>query len=110
MRRGDIVTVAAGGGHAGKPRPAVVVQSDDFVDTASVTVCLMTSQSVDAPLLHIAVEPDPDNGLALPSWVMVDKLVTVPREKVGARIGVLSDTQMTQLSRAMFVFLGMAGA
>ena len=109
MRRGDIVTVSAGGGYGGKPRPAVIVQSDDFAATASVTVCLLTTHALDAALLRLPVEPSPVNNLSAPLWVMVDKIVTVPRSKVGGRIGHLSAGEVTRLDRGLLVFLGLAG-
>ena len=109
MRRGDIVTVAAGGGYGGKPRPAVVVQSDDFAATASLTVCLLTSHGMDAPLLRLSLTPDPGNGLTAESWIMVAKIVTVPRAKIGRMAGYRSPGDVTRLNRALAVFLGIAG-
>ena len=109
MKRGDLVTVAAGAGYGGKPRPAVIVQSDVFSDTASVTVSLVTGNPVDAPLLRVPVSPDEHNRLVAPSWVMVDKLVTVRRDRIGRRFGRLSDTDLLRLNRALAVFLGLAG-
>ena len=110
MRRGDIVTVAAGGGYGGKPRLAVIVQSDDFAATASVTVCLLTSHGIDAPLLRLSLAPDPGNGLTASSWIMVDKIVTAPRAKVGRRVGSLASGDVARLNRALAVFLAIAGA
>lgn len=110
MRRGDVVTVAAGGGHGGKPRRAVIIQSDDFAATASVTVCLLTSHGIDAPLLRLPVVPEAGNGLTAPSWIMVDKIVTAPRAKVGRWIGSLSAGDLLPLNRALAVFLGIVGA
>jgi mRNA interferase MazF len=110
VRRGDVVTVAAGAGYGGKPRPAVIVQSDDFAATASVTVCLVTSHGIDAPLLRLALVPDPGNGLTASSWIMVDKIVTAPRASVRQRIGALSPGDLLRLNRALAVFLGIAGA
>ena len=109
MRRGDLVTVAAGAGYAGKPRPAVIIQSDDFGNTASVTVSLVTADEINAPLLRLSLTPDAENRLAAPSWIMVDKLVTVRRDRIGRRFGRLSDTDMLRLNRALLVFLGLAG-
>jgi len=88
----------------------VIVQSDDFAATASVTVCLVTSHGVDAPLLRLPVVPDPGNGLTAPCWIMVDKIVTAPRVKVGRRIGSPSSADLLRLARALAVFLGMVGA
>jgi mRNA interferase MazF len=86
----------------------VIVQDDDFDATASITVCIFTSDAVEAPLFRIRVEPDDVNGLRLPSSLMVDKLATVPRERLGSRIGRLTDEDMVRLNRAMLVFLGLA--
>ncbi len=110
MIRGDVVSVAAGSGYGGKPRPAVIVQSDDFAATASVALCLLTSRDLGAPLLRLPVLPSAANGLAAPSWIMVDKILTVPRSKVGHRIGALSPADLGSLDRALAVFLGIAGA
>ena len=93
---------------AGKPRPVLIVQNDLFDETASVTVCPMTTDSVDVPLLRIPVEPDRANGLSVPSRIMVDKVTTMPKAKLGERIGRVSDTDMVALSRGLFVFLGLA--
>jgi mRNA interferase MazF len=109
LKRGDLVTVAGGGGYAGKPRLAVVVQSDDFRETASVTISLLTGNDVEAHLLRLPVEPTPGTGLAARSWIMVDKLVTVRRDRIGRRFGRLSDTDVLRLNRALLVFLGLAG-
>ena len=100
--------MAAGGGYGGKPRPAVIVQSDDFLHTQSVTVCLITSLEMDAPLLRVPVGSVEPSGLAAPSWIMVDKLVTVPRAKVGRRIGSLAPGDLSRLERLLLVFLGLA--
>ena len=100
---------ASGGKHyAGKPRPVLIVQNDLFDETASVTVCPMTTDTVDVPLLRIPLEPDSANGLSVPSRIMVDKVTTMPKAKLGERIGRVSDTDMVALSRSLFVFLGLA--
>ncbi len=100
---------ASGGKHyAGKPRPVLVIQDDVFDRTASVTVCPLTTDTVDVPLLRIPLEPDSAYGLSTPSRVMVDKVTTMPRAKLGERIGRLSDTDMVALSRSLFVVLGLA--
>ena len=108
MKRGDLVTVAARGHYSGKPRPAVVVQSDLFADLQSVAVCLLSTELVDAPLLRLTVEPSPDNGLTATCQIMVDKVVTVPREKLGQRIGELERELMIRVERSLALFLGMA--
>ena len=106
MKRGDVVTVAVAGDY-GKPRPAVVVQTDLLNDThASVVVCLVTSTVLEAPLLRLTVEPSPRTGLHQRSQIMADKLVTVRRDKIGARIGVLEEETMLGLSRALAFVMG----
>ena len=108
MRRGEVWTASGGKHYAGKPRPVLIIQDDAFDSTASVTVCPLTTDTVDAPLLRIPLEPDSANGLSTPSRVMVDKVTTMPKAKLGERIGRLSDTDMVALSRSLFVFLGLA--
>jgi mRNA interferase MazF len=109
MTRGEIWTVAGGGTYADKPRPAVILQSDQFVTQRSITICPFTTDPSDAPLVRIAIEPSASNGLREPSRVMVDKIMTVARTKLGKRIGRLRDDEMLQLGRAIVVFLGLAG-
>ena len=109
MRRGAIWTVSGGTDDAGKPRPAVIVQDDRFDATASITICAFTSDPTDAPLFRLAVEPNERNGLRTVSRLMVDKITTVPKSKVGTRVGTLDDEDMVRLNRAMLVFLGLAG-
>ena len=108
--RGEIWTISAGGAYAGKPRPAVVLQDDSFVAAASVTVCAFTSDETDAPLFRLLITPSATNGLRVPSRLMVDKIVTVPRSKLGERIGRLDAADIVRLNRAVAVFLGLAGA
>ncbi len=107
MKRGDIWTVS-GAGYAGKPRPAVILQDDRFDATASVTICVFTTDKTEAPLFRIPVSPDDENGLQAPSQLMADKLKTVPRSRLGGRTGCLSGADLQRLERAMLVFLGMA--
>jgi mRNA interferase MazF len=109
MSRGEIWTVAGGGDYASKPRPAVIVQDDRFDATASVTVCVFTTNPTDVPLVRPLIEPNDQNGLREPSRIMVDKISTVPRRKLGVRLGRLDDLDVVRLNRAMLVFLGMAG-
>ena len=109
MKRGEIWTAAGGSDYTGKPRPVVVVQDDHFDATNSITVCAFTSDPTDAPLIRLAVEPDEMNGLRSVSRLMVDKITTVPKAKLGLRIGRLADTDMVRLNRAMMIFLGLAG-
>lgn len=86
----------------------MIVQDDHFDVTNSVTVCALTTDPTDAPLFRVLVEPDSLNGLSQPSRLMVDKLTTMPRANLQARIGRLTDEHMVQLSRAIVVFLGLA--
>lgn len=107
MKRGEIWTVAGGGGpYSGKPRPCVIVQSDLFADLSSVTVCLLTSEALEVPLIRPAVEPSEINNLAKTSWIEVDKITTTKRANLGKMIGRLSDEDVVRLNRAMLVFLG----
>ena len=110
MKRGEIWTIAGGGDYTGKPRPAVMVQDDSFDATASVTLCSFTTDPTDAPLFRIPIEPSEKNGLRAPSRLMVDKLTTVSRGRLGSRVGRLDDEDMVRLNRAILVFLGMAGS
>ena len=110
MRRGEIWTIAGGSDYAGKPRPAVVVQDNAFDATASVTICAFTTDDTEAPLFRIPIKPTTQNGLRAQSQLMVDKITTVPKTKIGSRIGVLDDQDLVRLNRAMLVFLGMAGS
>lgn len=107
MRRGDVVTVIAPGEY-GKPRPALVVQSDLFEDHPSTTVCLMTSDRRDTPLFRFTVPAKPSNGLQKPSQVMVDKIVTLAPTRIGESIGRLEDSEMAEVSRLLALWLGLA--
>ncbi|WP_045218143.1 type II toxin-antitoxin system PemK/MazF family toxin [Desulfonatronum thioautotrophicum] len=107
MRRGDFVTVSVSGDF-GKPRPALIIQADIFDHTATVTVLLVTSTLVDAPLFRILASPNKENGLSKPSQVMVDKCMTVKREKVGEPFGKADKGLLREVSRCMAVFLGLA--
>ena len=109
MKRGEIWAAAAGSGYAGKPRPVVIVQDDRFDATASVTVCAFTTDPTDAPHIRLLIEATPSNGIRESSRLMVDKVTTVPRSKLGEHIGELSDEDMIRLARALVVFLGFAG-
>jgi mRNA interferase MazF len=106
MRRGEIWTVAGGPDYAGKPRPAVVLQDDRFDSTQSVTICAFTSTLNDAQLIRLPIKPSESNGLRLECQLMVDKITTVPRAKLGSRLGRLADEDLAQLNRAVIVFLG----
>jgi mRNA interferase MazF len=108
MRRGEIWTVAGGPDYAGKPRPVVIVQDDRFDGTRSITVCAFTTEPVEAPLIRLLVEATELNGLRMSSRLMVDKISTVPKSKLGERIGVLDQPDLIRLNRSIFVFLGLA--
>ena len=107
MKRGEVWTVS-GGGYAGKPRPAVIVQDDRLDVTASATVCVFTTDDTEAPLFRLPVIPSERNGLHSASRLMVDKITTVPKERMGERIGNLDAADLVRLNRAMMVFLGLA--
>jgi mRNA interferase MazF len=107
MMRGDFVTIAIQGDF-GKPRPALVVQADQFDEHATVTVLLVSSMRVDAPLFRITVQPSGENGLQKPSQVMVDKAMTVKRDKLGQAFGRIDADAMIEVERCLAVFLGIA--
>lgn len=107
LTRGDLVTVALHGDY-GKPRPALVIQSDLFGNHPSITVLPVTSDLCATPLFRVQVEPSAANGLQLPSQVMVDKAYTVARERVGDSFGRLVPEQMVAVDRALALFLGFA--
>jgi mRNA interferase MazF len=109
VTRGEIWTAAGGKDYAGKPRPIVIVQDDRFDATSSITICAFTSDPTDAPLLRLVVEPSEANGLEKVSRLMVDKVTTVPKAKLGRRIGRLADDDVVRLNRALMIFLGLAG-
>ena len=107
MMRGELVTIAMQGDF-GKPRPALVIQANPFSEHASVTVLPVTSTLVAAPLLRVTVQPNAENGLQKPSQVMVDKAMTVKRDKVGPAFGHMDATVMVEVERCLAVFLGIA--
>lgn len=108
MRRGELWTAAGGRHYAGKPRPVLVVQDDRFDATDSITICPLTSDPTEIPLLRIPLGARADTGLTQASSIMIDKLTTMPRSKLGEQIGKVSDTDLLALSRALVVFLGLA--
>jgi len=108
MRRGEIWTVAGAKDYAGKPRPAVILQDHRFSKTGSITICAFTTDPTDAPLFRLRVEPTQSNGLRSPCRLMVDKITTVPKARLGAHVGRLADEDMVRLNRAVLVFLGIA--
>jgi mRNA interferase MazF len=105
LKRGELWTVAGGKDYAGKPRPAVIVQDDRFDATGSITICAITSDKSEAPL----IQPSDQNGLATTSRLMVDKITTIPKSKLGSRIGRLDASDMARVNQAMLIFLGLAG-
>lgn len=110
MKRGEIWTVAGGGGpYSSKPRPCVIVQDDRFDGTSSVTVCPLTGDPTDVPLIRPVIEPSPLNGLTKTSRIEVDKITTTRRSNLGERVGTLSDEEAVRLNRAILVFLGFGG-
>lgn len=108
MKRGEIWTVSGGADYSGKPRPAVIVQDDDFDGTQSITICAFTTDPTEAPLFRLPIEPNDRNGLHAPSSLMVDKITTVPKTKLGSPIGRLDDEDILRLNQAILVFLGLA--
>jgi mRNA interferase MazF len=109
LKRGEIWTAAGGKDYAGKPRPVVILQDDRFDMTSSITVCAFTTDPTDAPLFRLLIEPSEANGLRVTCRLMVDKITTVPKSRIGARIGRLADEDIIRLNRAVVVFLGIAG-
>ncbi len=107
MHRGDFVTISKQGDF-GKPRPALVIQADQFDKHATVTVLLVSGTLVDAPLLRVTIQPDEANGLQKPSQVMIDKTMTVKRDKLGKAFGSADDAAMLEVGRCLAVFLGIA--
>jgi mRNA interferase MazF len=108
MRRGDVITVAARGDY-GKPRPAVIVQTDAFPEShASIVVYQMSSELVVAPDFRVTIEPSPETGLCARSQVMADKPVTIRRERVGRQIGRLGAADMARLNVALAFVMGLA--
>lgn len=108
MSRGELFTAATRGAYTGKPRPVVIIQDDRFDATASITVCPLTTNPVEAPLTRIPIEPSELNGLEQPSKLMVDKITTMPRDSLRDRLGRLGENDLVRLNRALVVFLGLA--
>lgn len=108
MKRGNIWTVSGGKDDAGKPRPVVIVQDDNFDATDSITICAFTTDETEAPLFRLSVAPNARNGLRETCRLMVDRITTVPKSKIGSRVGRLDDDDMMRLNQAMMVFLGLA--
>ena len=105
MKRGQLIAVALQGDF-GKPRPALIVQSDNFSEHPTIAVLLVTSTLVEAPLLRITIYPDSINGLQKVSQIMIDKPMTLKREKIGQLLGSIQHQTMVEVERCLAVFLG----
>jgi mRNA interferase MazF len=110
LKRGEIWTVAGGPDYAGKPRPAVIVQNDAFDVTASVTICGITTNTAEASLCRITVEPSDENGLRSPCRIMADKITTVALSQLGVRVGSLEHEDLLRWNRALILFLNLVEA
>ena len=106
MKRGDLVTIAVSGDY-GKPRPAVVIQADAFSDLGSVTVLRLTGTLHDMPLIRVTIQPSLENGLRVASQVMIDRAISVPRDKTGAAFGMVDAQTMRAVDLALAAFLGL---
>ena len=109
MTRGDIWTSASSSDYGNKPRPVVIIQHNHFEFLDSVTFCGFTRDPTDLPLFRVAIEPNELNGLEFASRIMVDKILTIPKTKLGYRIGRLADRDIARLNQALAVFLGLVG-
>ncbi len=109
MKRGDIVVAAASGEYANKARPWLVVQSDHFAEHPSVTLLLITSTIQSAPIFRITIDPSAGNGLQKVSQIAIDKIVTLPSDSITRVIGTLDPDSMVRVTRALAVWLGLAG-
>jgi mRNA interferase MazF len=109
IEAGRNLVCGRGSSYVGKPRPVVIVQDDRFAATDSVTICAFTTDPTEAPLIRLVVQPHPSNGLREVSSLLVDKVTTVPRNRLDERIGRLGDEDLVRLGRDMVVFLGLAG-
>ena len=107
MRRGEIWTVSGGASYTGKPRPAVILQDNSFDATASITLCAFTSDPTDAPLFRLVIEPTETNGLRAASRLMIDKISTIRRSRLGRAIGSVDSRTMVRVKRAVALFVGL---
>jgi mRNA interferase MazF len=107
LKRGEIWTVAGAKDYAGKPRPRVILQDDRFDATESITICVMTTDPAEAPLFRVPIAPNERNGLNTLSRLMVDKITTVPKNKLGHRIGHLDVKDIERVDQAILIFLGL---
>jgi mRNA interferase MazF len=110
MRRGNIWVASGGPHYASEPRPFVVVRDDAFDSMDSITICPFTTEALDIPLFRLVVEPNELNGLRATNFIMVDKVTSIPKTKLGKRIGRLDDQVILRLNAALIVFLGLAGS
>jgi mRNA interferase MazF len=107
LTRGEIWTSASGTDYGRKPRPVVIIQHEYFGFLDSVTFCGFTSDPIELPLFRIVIEPSESNGLEFPSRIMVDKILTAPKTKLGYRIGQLGARDIARLNKALAIFLGL---
>ena len=108
MKRGEIWTVAGGAEYTGKPRPAIIIQSDKFDATLSITICPLTGTLIEAAPARFTIAPSKGNGLRSTSHGMVDKISTLPKSKVGRRLGALNSAELGLLNQTIALFLGLA--
>jgi mRNA interferase MazF len=108
LKRGEIWTVCGGADYVGKPRPAIIIQSDDFDSTPSITVCPLTTAAIKTVYARFSISPSAINGLETDSHVMVDKISTIPKIESGRRIGKLNAEEIMRLNSAIALFLGLA--
>jgi mRNA interferase MazF len=108
LKRGEIWTVSGGADYVGKPRPAIIIQSDDFDSTPSITVCPLTTAAIKTVYARFPIKPNAANGLENESHAMVDKISTIPKIKSGRRVGQLSGEDILRLNSAIALFLGLA--
>jgi mRNA interferase MazF len=107
LRRGEVWTAAGGPDYTGKPRPVVIIQDNRFDATASITVCGLTGTDIGAAAFRIRIDSNDRNGLLTPSYLMVDKIATMSRNKLRQRLGRLDDSELLLLDRAIVTFLGL---
>lgn len=110
VKRGEIWSVAGGPDYSGKPRPALLVQNDSYADTEGVTICMFTTTKIATRVLRIEILPSNKNGLRETCQLMIDKVTTLPKTKVGKMIGRLDDSDLVRVNRALAVFLGLASS
>ena len=106
MKRGDVITVALSGDY-GKPRPAVIIQSDRLAEVESVLICFVTSDLQDAPLYRVHIDPTPENGLKVKSQIQADKIFAAPRSRLGKVIGTIQGDILDRLDAAVGLAVGL---